>query len=399
VFGNDDLLDTARRQPAAGPPATLGESITSTFNQVVTTDTSAGIYFGMRDAYARYLDEVRTMTGETLFNPMDASDPLGDMGTVSGTLRARAEAEAELQRSLGNLRDAHPTLPVRTPLDIRGEVEEQRRRARAARGEVASRETSTWNDIGAFLGAAGAVMVDPPVAASMAFGAPVATGILRAALIEAGAAGLSEAIVQTSVQASRPAFSEAPSLAEAAVSVGAATGGAAILSPLVRGAAIGARELVDRAGRLKNPGAEVKAARDYLTRKLDLEDLNPYGDTPEGMARHVENLDEALIAAREGRVSNVSETARFAEREAEPAANPTLKSDLDDDLSLDGAAGKTADETLEADIRRLALERPDMRMTMEEAGELRTMTTRELVETMDRDRDFVATISECLRAR
>ncbi len=69
-------------------------------------------------------------------------------------------------------------------------------------------------------------MTDPPVFASMFFGAPWATGILRAALIEAGAAGGGELLAQIGIQTSRTAFGEEPDIEEAATAVGVAAAGA-----------------------------------------------------------------------------------------------------------------------------------------------------------------------------
>ena len=65
----------------------------------------------------------------------------------------------------------------------------RRRTGAGARGEFGFAANA-----GAFLGASGAIMTDPTVLFSMAFGAPWATGLLRAAVIKAGGAGAGEAL-------------------------------------------------------------------------------------------------------------------------------------------------------------------------------------------------------------
>jgi len=82
-------------------------------------------------------------------------------------------------------------------------------------------------------------MADPPVLLSMFFGAPLATGLLRASLIEAGAAGAGEALAQVAIQSSRRQFGEDFDIGEAAMAVGIAAGGAGVLAPVVRGGAAG----------------------------------------------------------------------------------------------------------------------------------------------------------------
>ena len=111
----------------------------------------------------------------------------------------------------------------------------ERAARRAERAGVAQRETGFASGVASFIGAAGGVMLDPPVLGSMAFGAPAATSILRAALTEAAAAGAGTAAQQLLVQAGRIQFGEQPSLGEALANVGAAAGGALVLTPIMRG--------------------------------------------------------------------------------------------------------------------------------------------------------------------
>ncbi len=174
-------------------------------------------------------------------------------------------------------------------------------RARARRAEVATRETGFGAGAGAFLGTAGAIMTDPPVFASMFFGAPWATGILRAALIEAGAAGGGELLAQIGIQTSRTAFGEEPDIEEAATAVGVAAAGAGVLAPVARGGAAGVRALLKQARGNGIRGSLAKAAERFLRRQVELEDASPFDTAPAARAEHAARLSEAQVALREGR--------------------------------------------------------------------------------------------------
>ena len=159
-----------------------------------------------------------------------------------------------------------------------------------------------------FAATAGMAIVDPPVLASMAFGAPWATGILRGALIDAAIGAGVEVPLQTVVQFGRKQFGEKPSLLQGASAVAAAGVGGFALSALLRSGVRGTqfvaretRELLRRSEGLENPDSAVRDAQAYLRRQADLGEASPFGDTPAARAEHAERLSEAPEAVRAGR--------------------------------------------------------------------------------------------------
>ncbi len=119
-------------------------------------------------------------------------------------------------------------------------------------------------------------MADPPVLLSMFFGAPLATGLLRASLIEAGAAGAGEALAQVAIQSSRRQFGEE-------LDIGAE------VRP-------GVRALLKRAKQTGVQGSLAKAAARFLRRQVELEDASPLHDAPAARAEHAARMSEAQVA-------------------------------------------------------------------------------------------------------
>ena len=158
-------------------------------------------------------------------------------------------------------------------------------------------------------------MTDPPVLLSMAFGAPWATGLLRAAVIEAGAAGAGETLAQIGIQTGRQQFGEEPDIGEAATAIAVAAGGAGILAPVVRGGAAGVRALLKQAGGIGINGSLAKAAERFLRRQVELEDANPFDNSPAARAEHAARMSEAQVALREGRPARMADVPRAAVRE------------------------------------------------------------------------------------
>ena len=149
-------------------------------------------------------------------------------------------------------------------------------------------------------------MTDPPVLLSMFFGAPWATSLLRAAVIEAGAAGAGELVAQAAIQSSRRQFGEEPDLGEAAMAVGVAAAGAGVLAPVVRGGAAGVRALLKRATGIEVRGSLAKAAERFLRRQVEIEDSSPFNATPTARAEHAARMREAQVSLREGRPARIA---------------------------------------------------------------------------------------------
>lgn len=424
IFGQADLRAAARRAPAEAPPSSFSESLRSSWEVTRETGTSMSASGQMYDAYEEYLSEVREHTGKKLPNPWKL-DP-----------GRRPKVEALVEKEVRALLEADPTVPFQSPADIRARIGLDRAEIRERRAGVARREFGFAANAGAFLGASGAIMTDPPVLASMFFGAPWATGILRAAVIEATAAGAGEAVAQLGIQGGRRQFGEEPSIGEAATAVGIAAGGAGLLAPVVRGGAAGVRALLKRAKSLPVKGSLTRAAERFLGRQVDLEDASPFPDTPAGHAEHAQRMTEAQVALREGRPVRMSEAPRATVREdisQSQAAMVISDDNLGGPVSASAAAamrGRAAagqslpvseapppppsreplarrglteeagdlaeDDALEARVRAMAEAEPNARVTIEDGDTVRSLTTRELVEEIDRDRGFVEQVRACL---
>lgn len=294
-----DLIDDASRNIAPGPPADVGESLRSGYNLTLNTANAAGEVVAVRNRWGEYLDEVRTITGEEFSNPLDANDPLGDMAGPNAHTRAQARAEKETWDRIKALREKHPNLAVRGPLEIRAEVAKDRARLRSERSEVAARE-SGLSSVAGFVGEAAGILIDPPVLGSMSFGASVASGVLRGALIDAGINAGVETMQQGFIQGTREQFGEEASLSEAAVNVATAAGGGFLLSGVLRAGGAGLR-------RLRARSTEADDAAAYLSRYDEMEQATPFNDTPAARAEHVERFDEAMAAQREGRPARLAD--------------------------------------------------------------------------------------------
>lgn len=76
LFGHDDLIATARRNPAVGPPSSFTESLASAYNTTMMVGRSDSANMALFDAWASYLTEVRDRTGASLPNPYGATPEL-----------------------------------------------------------------------------------------------------------------------------------------------------------------------------------------------------------------------------------------------------------------------------------------------------------------------------------
>lgn len=353
LFDARDSGNLARRNAAPGPPAGFGETLQSIWDDVSANNFSISENLVLFDEYDRYLDEIETATGQSFANPFGLAerdepfvgatgqafdDPFGldrrhetfippdraGQATLSRPRRrfrfkTGAERAVELLAEVTRLRDEKfPELRVRTPEDIRARAGLVRRAARERRAAVAARETTFGQQGFAFLAQAGTLMLDPLVLASLPFGAPWASGVLRAALVDAGIAAAVEVPIQASVQAARARFGERTSFSEAALNVLTVGAGGFLFSGLIRGGVKGTREVV-RAVRGKGL-AKTRPQRDalaYLERQIDLEDATPFNrDAPAARAEHERRLTEAQIAAREGRAPGAEEPRQPIRRPA-----------------------------------------------------------------------------------
>lgn len=293
IFDSRDSRAQAEQALAPGPPATITESVVSAWNETVTTQLSISDDIQMRDAYQRYLEEIETVTGEQIGNPMDVvAVPRFGVESISRTLMARDRAEQELFDKSQALSEDFPDLIPKSPDDIRAEVAEIRQEVRDERAAVIAREGGL-GATAAFLTQTVGAISDPPVLASMGFGAPLSAGLVRGALIEGAAAGLSEIPVQLGVQSGRVQFGEEPSLTEGAFNVATASIGGAVLSPVFMGIGRG----IGRAAQAIR-GPDIDA---YLGRIQSMTGDSPFADVSLlGRAEHVERSSLTLEAVKEG---------------------------------------------------------------------------------------------------
>jgi hypothetical protein len=182
----------------------------------------------------------------------------------------------------------------------------------------------------------------------MFLGAPLATGILRGAAIEGAIGAGVEIPIQAAVQLGRRQFGEDPSLTEAVANVAAAGAGGFMFSALLRTAGRMARPVArsTRALLEKARSPKVRAAREYLQRKAELEEASPLGDYPRAKEEHVVRLSEATRAVMEGRAPDIPRRPRNPVRET-PDVDIPNHGDYDPAVELGLMARKAAelDET------------------------------------------------------
>lgn len=308
MFDRASIIEGATLRPAPGAPVTLGESISSSYGAMSETELSLSGEAAIHGEWESLLDTVRKQTGERFPNPRDAHQYRSSLKDP----RVRETEERRIFGELTKLKTIYPDLPVLSPEDIRRKIADRRREVRKTRAKVAERETGTVSWLGPLIGGGGAAITDPPVLASLFFGAPLASGILKTALIEARIGAASEILVQGQVQGSRRQFGERPSMSQAVENIGLATVGGGVFGGMLRalgrgGAAVRreASSLVRRADRLPEQSTAVEDALAHTRRRADLEDVDPF--VAAGRAEHVERMTAAEIAIREGRVADLGE--------------------------------------------------------------------------------------------
>lgn len=180
--------------------------------------------------------------------------------------------------------------------------EERKAEVQALQGEatdVGSRSTAL-GVAGSIAGSMAAITTDPPILASMMFGAPLSAGILRGALIESGIAMGTEALIQPQVQSFREDLGLESGFMEGLTNVALAGGGAAAFSLAFRSGAVGVNKLLEKAREIKNPSAEVRAAIDHLQQIEEIQQASPFAENPRATREHQERYDAAVRSVYEG---------------------------------------------------------------------------------------------------
>ena len=294
LFDKTNQAKTAFDNSAAYFPATMGESMSSAYDEIVNNETSIAFQRVQYEMFESYRDQIEELTGDRLYNPLDYVEGFGDEADIPGDPETPLEDWFD---EVGGLREKYPAIPQFTHDRLMQDIVAERQKFRDQRAEVASRETSFGNTIAGFVGAAGGILTDPLILGSMAFGAPAATTVLRAALIEGAVGAGSEVLVQGVVQATRSRLGEGVDFERAATNILLAGVGGGILAGTIRGGISGTKALLRRTREL--PSAlrtpKVKAAETYLTRKVEMEDTNPFGPSVAGQVEHARRLDQAML--------------------------------------------------------------------------------------------------------
>lgn len=324
MFDRASVLEGAALDPAPGPPATIGERAGIDARVFAETNWSISVGAALSGAYDAYIDEIESTTGRRLGNPINLPNKPTDfiisrpdprlekfgLGPARRVARpkTRDQREAEFFQEVSGLTAKHPGLVVRSPENIRQSIARSRADLRERQAAITRRTVDPLVSITGFLATMGTAIVDPPILASMAFGAPWASGVLRGALIDAGIAAGVEIPVQTVVQLGRREFGEKPSFGEGLAAVVAAGGGGFLFSSLIRGGVrgvSGTRALLNKSRGLPAKRAEVRAAETYLARKVELEESSPFPDTPRAREEHTVRMSEAQRAVRESRTPDI----------------------------------------------------------------------------------------------
>ena len=364
------------------------------------SETTIADTLSLERAYDSYIREIEEATGQRLDNPIRVEPlnilPFGEPGRTRRRIeqvrrdRFAAETARLAEQHTGAFR-------IRSPEQLRddafaivhGAIDRNRRIAAGA---------GTAGQIGQFLGAAGGVVADPPVLASMFVGAPAATGILRTMMIEAGIATTTEAVIQPSIQRFRARAGLPSGVAEAFKNIGLAAAGGGVFAGGIRAIAGGVRSLSGGVRELRVRNAQERAAARYLERQAALQEETPFG--PAGAAEHVERTSQAQRDLAEGVPARGAEDPAAAVRqdvlEARLAADRAPIEEGDDAAAAAFDAGRTLREEavaegadanrLRADketARRLAGQ-PDLDTMLDAArrGAQRPTGVRSLIDTL-----------------
>ena len=302
IFNEASMVERAMLNGTPGAPPTVGELISSGFDQARFAETSVAAEFALSEAYDRQIDRIYNLTGKRLFNPMDPVNPprqavvdhfSKELLPRQGNLIKQPERE-EIFAGAAN------RLGINIP-----STEQLRRNSRTIsriaeqRFEDVSERTGAGGGFLQFIGAAGGIISDPPILVSMLVGAPAATSILRAMLIEGAIGGVSEAFIQTKVQPFRASIDLPHGLKRGLLNVAAATVAGAGFAGIIRGGISGTKALLKRSRRKRDLNASQKVAKDYMERVDQLEESNPFPDNLRGETEHVERMSAAQRSLQE----------------------------------------------------------------------------------------------------
>ncbi|MGI9491370.1 MAG: hypothetical protein ACR2QF_02985 [Geminicoccaceae bacterium] len=274
VWDTNNARALAALNPNTGKPVEFGgEAFNEAWNFVKREEQSTSLNNAMQARYDSYLDEVEQVTGERLPNPMSPFDNvkfLPDQPVPAQQINAhqRAMALDDLTKKAGELKQLYPEMPL--PPDPEGallDVVETSAELRQEYAALRSRMTA-GGATAAFLGSMVGVATDPPVLASLPFGAAAGTGILGTMAAEAAIATAIEIPIQAIVFDNKRTLGSPYTLTEAAANVALAGVGAGGLAGLVKGIGRGGSAAVE-AWRRRNAAAQGRPARQPTAQEVE----------------------------------------------------------------------------------------------------------------------------------
>ena len=301
-----DALDEAARAPLEALPTGFAENFAAALDlrrSELQSMSEANALYGRFEARA---ETYHRLTGRRLPNPLNARP--GDRPQIS------AYVTGELEEA----RAAHPEIAGDLPTDeeIWRDVIASARTVRERQERIAARQTFLGG-VGEVLGDVSGAVTDPPVLATLPFGAAWSAGILRTALVEAGLGAASEAIVQPGVYAFQQKLGNAYGLADVAGNIALAGAGAGAVGAGIKIAANLARPTAKAllaayertfgeggAPRAATPDEQDAAA--VLRRDVEMREQSPFSrEQADAVAEHVERYSRALEAVRRGELPDL----------------------------------------------------------------------------------------------
>lgn len=318
IFDYRNSLENAERNPFERLPAGFLEVHSGVYKSEMQENLTMSESWNMDKKLAERRAKILEITGEDIGQPMDQAF-IERLISERGWIPSPEEipGSSPYTRKIADLAAAYPD-DIRTDAELEVEIKEDSRRIRAETAKI--RENTTFvGTLGSLTGALAAVVQDPPVLASMLFGASWASGVVRTALVEAGVGVASEIMVQPKVWQYKKKLDSPHSLGDAGMRIVAAGVGAGVLGGAIKGAVRGVGrlrkprlkgidDLVEEARKLKDPSDELQDAIDYLDDYADTLRESPFDvNDPVAAEAHMRATSQAIADVGEGRPPDVKD--------------------------------------------------------------------------------------------
>ena len=330
--GYEDQIDRAKRAAVTGPddlPTTFAENTRIAFKTFAREDVSDASYRegGIDQRLNEQLALLSELTGDDSYvNAWTPNFVRGD-GFRSKKEELLAGAAADIER----LRQENPDAGLMTLEELRQAVKDEAKALRDERDRIGSQAT-TGGKLGQFAGTLGAAMTDPINIGSMFFGGSMAT-IPKAALTGAGVNVAAELAIQPYVFDYKQEIESPYGLKDAALNVGMAALGGAVLGPMPLVAEKGARGMsqlyrrtAEALGKAPGASATEKAAGEVLRDAADVMDAAP----PQmDIEAHLQATAQARLDVQAGRTAEVGEITGIGDLRPEQIDPQVLEIDAE----------------------------------------------------------------------